>query len=151
MGVDYSDKSVEFARRLAEQKKLGKRSGNDEVEFQCWDIMKHDPRPIVLHGYCEGGYDVVLDKGTFDAISLSEEKTENGRRICERYIEKVLPLVREGGVFLVTSCNWTVEELNSWFEGNDLRFVDTIAYSSFSFGGGKGQTISSVCYRKMTP
>jgi SAM-dependent methyltransferase len=143
LGVDYSQKSVEFARRIAQDKGLER-----EVEFCWWDIMTQDPAGVVLEGNNEAGWDVVFDKGTFDAISLSEEKDANGRRICEGYKERAVPLVKEGGIFLVTSCNWTEDELNSWFRGGEFEFVDSIKYKSFSFGGKKGQTISSVCYRK---
>jgi SAM-dependent methyltransferase len=148
LGVDYSKKSVEFARRIAGDKGVRIGSGEMEVEFKWWDVMSQDPVAAILEGRNERGWDVVLDKGTFDAISLSEEKDANGRRICEGYKERVVPLIREGGILLVTSCNWTEEELVAWFQGGELEYVDTIKYKSFSFGGRKGQTISSVCFRK---
>lgn len=149
MGVDYSRKSVEFARRIAQEKGIGKGQAG-EVEFELWDIMNSDPNGIVLTGANASGWDVVLDKGTFDAISLSEETDAAGRRICEGYRERVVPLVKEGGLLLVTSCNWTEEELRTWFEGPVFKYWNTIKYRSFSFGGQKGQTISSVCFRKQT-
>ena len=99
-------------------------------------------------GNNEHGWDVVLDKGTFDAISLSDEKDMSGRRICEGYKERVVPLIREGGIMLLTSCNWTQDELMAWFGGDELEYVDAVKYKTFSFGGRKGQTISSVCFRK---
>ena len=148
LGVDYSEKSVEFARRIAGGKGFGKGAGVREVEFRWWDLMSAEPDGVVLEGTNENGWDVVLDKGTFDAISLSEEKDANGRRMCEGYKERVVPLVRGGGILLVTSCNWTEEELVAWFQGDELEYLDTIKYKSFSFGGRKGQTISSVCFRK---
>lgn len=141
MGVDYSEKSVEFARRIAGDK-------GASVEFVKWDIMSEAPEAI-LDGVQEGGWDVVLDKGTFDAISLSEERDERGRRVCEGYKERVMPLVREGGLVCVTSCNWTGEELRGWFEGDGLEVVGEVGYRSFVFGGEKGQTISSVCFRRV--
>ncbi len=148
LGVDYSEKSVEFAKRIWGERLEGE--GKREIEFRWWDIMSADPEGTVLEGGQERGWDVVLDKGTFDAISLSEERDGEGRRICEGYRERVVPLVREGGVLLVTSCNWTEEELKAWFGGADggLVFQEGIAYKTFSFGGRKGQTISSVCFRK---
>ncbi|KUJ12686.1 uncharacterized protein LY89DRAFT_687659 [Mollisia scopiformis] len=148
LGVDYSERSVEFAKRIAESKGFGLGAGK-EVEFKWWDLMSQDPVGVVLEGPNEKGWDVVLDKGTFDAISLSEDRDELERRICEGYKEKVVPLVRTGGIFLVTSCNWTEDELRSWFDGGELKYVDTIKYKSFSFGGRKGQTISSVCFLKL--
>jgi hypothetical protein len=148
LGVDYSEKSVEFARRIAADKGFGSGSGSAEVEFRWWDIMVQDPTGVVLERPNENGWDVVLDKGTFDAISLSEERDQSGRRICEGYKERAVPLIREGGIMLVTSCNWTEDELRAWFDGGELEYVDTIKYKSFTFGGKKGQTISSICLRK---
>ena len=145
LGVDYSERSVEFAKRIAKDKEHGLKN---QVDFKWWDIMTQSPAGVVLDGHNQTGWDVVLDKGTFDAISLSGEKDDGGRRICEAYKERVVPLVREGGVFLVTSCNWTEEELSAWFAGGELEYVDKIQYKTFSFGGKKGQTISSVCFRK---
>ena len=146
---------MRFARNIARGKEKGGGvageeigKGFAEVEFKWWDIMTQDPMGVVLEGSNEDGWDVVLDKGTFDAISLSEEKDQSGKRICERYKERVVPLIREGGILLITSCNWTFEELNGWFQGGELEYLDTIKYKSFSFGGKKGQTISSVCFRK---
>jgi SAM-dependent methyltransferase len=145
LGVDYSQRSVEFATRIAVDKGYdGNAQNGREIEFKWWDIMSQSPTLLGTTGW-----DVVHDKGTFDAISLSDEKDTSGRRLCEGYKEKVLPLVKEGGILLITSCNWTEEELNGWFEGGQLEIVKKIQYKSFSFGGKKGQTISSVCYRKV--
>lgn len=153
LGVDYSQKSIEFARRIAAHKGFddGEKEGK-QVEFQRWDIMSQEPSPSILNPNPNKsnntGWDLVHDKGTFDAISLSEEKDPHGRRICESYKDRVIPLIREGGLLLITSCNWTEEELNGWFEGGGLEVVEKIQYRSFSFGGKKGQSVSSVCYRK---
>ncbi|RYP17807.1 hypothetical protein DL765_004291 [Monosporascus sp. GIB2] len=205
LGVDYSARSVEFARRIAAARAAGRRAGDGgdhdgreqqqregeeeerEVEFRLHDILRDDPRNL-LTGAQEAGWDVVLDKGTFDAISLSAEEGGAGeegrgesagrgaaaatRRACEAYPRRVLPLVRPGGLFLVTSCNWTEDELRRWFLGDDAVVASTTAaaaaatategkeewrfeqvgrveYPSFSFGGAKGQTISTLCFRKV--
>lgn len=231
--------------------------GEDEeevdVHFAEHDIL-HDPATALLDARfspsVSAGWDVVLDKGTFDAVSLSAEtllldsaattnptattndttttttttSTSNAatdtststasprpRRVNEIYGSRILPLVREGGLFLVTSCNWTEAELRSWFEDGAVQVipdvtatsastatttttadstsastsisresrsesqeqqhqqkqhnqenqqnkksvcwgfevVDRIEYRSFSFGGVKGQTISTLCFRKV--
>ncbi|KAI1761039.1 hypothetical protein GGR53DRAFT_507145 [Hypoxylon sp. FL1150] len=186
LGVDYSRQSVEFARRIArerarERERLlpttqspddnnstsveekgagGEGEAREEVEFLEHDILRTPPSAL-LSGAQARGWDVVLDKGTFDAISLSSETDPiTGRRVSESYKARILPLVCEGGFFLVTSCNWTEEELRGWFEGSKgeeededtwrWRFeeVGKVEYPSFSFGGAKGQTISSLCFRK---
>lgn len=126
------------------------------VEFAVWDVF-NSPYDTVLSGAQADGWDVVLDKGTFDAISLSQEKDAQGRRICEGYKERIVRLVRRGGLFLVTSCNWTEEELEGWFgEGSgadtdghgEFVKVGRVTYPSFSFGGVKGQTISTLCFQR---
>lgn len=134
--MDYSAASVELARRIAGGKGL-------EVEFRVWDILGGGDEEL------GEGFDVVLDKGTFDAVSLSGEVDGVGRRVCEGYRERVEGLMKGGGGRLVvTSCNWTEEELRGWFEGGKLVFEGRIEYPRFSFGGQTGQSVSSVCFRR---
>ncbi|KAI0481638.1 hypothetical protein F4859DRAFT_427728 [Xylaria cf. heliscus] len=168
--------------------------GEVDVHFAEHDIL-HSPATSLLDARIApavaAGWHVVLDKGTFDAISLSAEtlggdgdddggRSRSRTRASETYGARVLPLVREGGLFLVTSCNWTEAELRSWFvEGSGsgsggavreiieptptettspesqgqgswgFEVVGRVEYRSFSFGGVKGQTISSLCFRKV--
>ncbi|KAI0883560.1 putative S-adenosylmethionine-dependent methyltransferase of the seven beta-strand family [Annulohypoxylon maeteangense] len=176
LGVDYSQQSIQFARRLAQSRSSPPSStsspdsssshsldDNDaqNIYFLEHDILHTSPTELLLDEQSQG-WDVVLDKGTFDAISLSSETVAGtDRRVVESYRSKITPLVREGGLFLVTSCNWTEAELRGWFEGpakeeddeetRKWRFeeVGRVEYPSFSFGGVKGQTISSLCFRKV--
>lgn len=184
VGVDYSAKSVELARRVGREMGYGSGSGkgralergpgkgegggeeegeaegagdgedgNKEVRFEIYDIMASSPpSPTSTPWLPPTGFDVVLDKGTFDAISLSSDLDDRGRRICESYRERVERLVKRGGVLLVTSCNWTEEELKTWFvvpEGDgELEAVGRIRYPVFRFGGGVGQSVSCVCFRR---
>ena len=151
VGVDYSAKSIDFAQKIAADRGFGPSDGAKHIEFLHHDLMSSSPSPI-LTPPTSSGYDIVLDKGTFDAISLSQETDPmSGRRICELYKEKVVPLIREGGILLITSCNWTEEELGNWFEGGagQLERWKAIEYRSFSFGGKKGQSVSSVCFRRV--
>lgn len=156
VGVDYSTRSVELARRIQDARKR-EGQGNEEeregeetphdIEFEEFDILGSAPGP-----WAADGFDVVLDKGTFDAISLSGETDAQGRRVCEGYREKVEPLVKPGGALLITSCNWTAEELKGWFDvpGGELAYEDAIAYPSFTFGGKTGQQVCSLVFRRKT-
>lgn len=183
VGVDYSAQSIELARRLRAQFEAAAPQPRSrslaDVDFEVLDLI-HDtpeeqpwwpaPRSTGTGTAAAGGggFDLVLDKGTFDAISLSsatvvDPATNNTeRRICELYPSKVLAMVRPGGFLLVTSCNWTEEEVVSWFTGASAaaegegdaaaaRFevYDTIKYPVFEFGGQKGQGVASVCFRKV--
>jgi len=157
VGVDYSEQSVRLARQIhqkqLEDEKLGGTSDiNGEsseknpgtLSFEQYDILQDTPGP-----WLKEGFDIVLDKGTFDAISLSDEKDpRTGRRIFEGYGRKAAGLVKNGGYLLVTSCNWTEDELRKWFENDLLEFHESIKFPSFVFGGVEGQTVSSICLRR---
>ena len=146
IGVDYSEASIDLCRRLAIGKGylLGPSfDGRGSLEFAIWDIMRTPPKQEWVEGF-----DVVLDKGTFDAVSLSGEVDEQGRRICEGYRERVERLVKKGGYVLVTSCNWTEEELGEWFTGGELEVFGRVEYPVFKFGGQTGQSVCSVCFKK---
>jgi SAM-dependent methyltransferase len=141
VGVDYSGKSVALARSIAARK------GEEyqDIRFEEWDLLAQPPGE-----WLAGGFDVVLDKGTFDAICLSQETDAQGRRICEGYREKVEGLVKKGGRFLITSCNWTEDELRGWFEGEGSTFVyeDKVKYPSFTFGGKTGSSVVTLCFKR---
>jgi hypothetical protein len=120
-----------------------------------WDVLGGPVSAVQVGGSDSGSWDVVLDKGTFDAVSLSGASDAQGRRVSEGYRDRVLQLLRSGGMFLVTSCNWTEAELRQWFEesGQDstssrLVHAGRVEYRSFSFGGVKGQTISTSAFLK---
>ncbi|KAL6414833.1 hypothetical protein AUP68_01368 [Ilyonectria robusta] len=156
LGVDYSPQSIALARQITVAKQAEADAEPDAdspnpVEFQEWDVIA-GPFDTVLSGPQADGWDIVLDKGTFDAICLSDEQDAQGRRLCEGYRDRVLHLVKKGGIFLVTSCNWTESELQGWFErrGDDgFDLAGKVEYKSFSFGGAKGQTISTLCFRRV--
>lgn len=141
VGVDYSPASVKLAGQIRDTK------GEEyaDIAFAEWDLLSQSPGPWV-----KGGFDVVLDKGTFDAICLSQETDAQGRRICEGYREKVEPLVKPGGRFLITSCNWTSEELRQWFEGEEsgLVYEGAVRYPSFTFGGKSGTKVATLCFKR---
>lgn len=168
LGVDYSEASVALARRVAAARRVDgydyetnakEDEEEDTVDFAVWDVLTGPLDAVLLRDDAGDpmGWDVVLDKGTFDAVSLSDERDTRGRRICEGYRERVLSLLAPRGMFLVTSCNWTEAELKGWFEGGEsegedaarLKEMGRIQYPSFSFGGVKGQTISTLCFMKI--
>ena len=106
-----------------------------------------------------GGFDVVLDKGTFDAISLSDTTDpRTGKRGVEVYADAAKRFMkRPGGRMVVTSCNWTEGELEGWFcGGNDddddgtgvgrLEVVGRIPYRKFRFGGSEGSVVVGLVF-----
>ncbi|KAH6633704.1 methyltransferase domain-containing protein [Boeremia exigua] len=141
VGVDYAPQSV----RLAEEIRGSKGEEYADIGFYEWDLLGQEPGAWV-----GAGFDVVLDKGTFDAICLAQETDAQGRRICEGYREKVEGLIKKGGRFLITSCNWTEEEVRGWFdvEGGELVYESKAKYPSFTFGGKTGSSVCTLCFRR---
>ena len=62
-------------------------------------------------------FDLCLDKGTYDAISLDPDNAEMKRK-C--YQQSVLSLLKSGGLLLLASCNWTEDELKVQFNSGML-------------------------------
>ncbi|PYH38543.1 putative S-adenosylmethionine-dependent methyltransferase [Aspergillus neoniger CBS 115656] len=170
--------------------------GDTNIRFEEWDILHGDVYQtstseeeegdgkgvkggkVDWFPYDKGGFDIVLDKGTFDAVSLSDEVIPDAdgaaageghasgktvqRRVCERYPGIVRGLVRKGGFVVVTSCNWTEEELVAWFtrggsgtgdggDGEEDKFVvwGRVEYPRFRFGGREGQGVCTVCFQRV--
>ena len=159
---------------------------DNPIRFEEWDILSSKNKNALSKSqlqlpsssyikldwfpYDKGGFDLVLDKGTFDAVSLSEEMEEEEdvqekeggttasttrRRICERYPYIAKQLVRKGGFLVVTSCNWTEEELIQWFttpdpdDGGGLSVWGRVEYPRFTFGGRQGQGVCTLCFQRL--
>ncbi|KAH0833019.1 S-adenosyl-L-methionine-dependent methyltransferase [Lanmaoa asiatica] len=114
-GIDYSQGSVDLSTAIAKQRD---EDGDNEdhtcknITFAVCDFL--DPEssipPPGRESTSDGVWDLILDKGTYDAISLMD-KDERGIVPLESYVPRVIKLLRPGGRFLITSCNFTEDEL----------------------------------------
>ena len=127
-GIDYSPsaatlaRSVETARREAELDEDEEILNPCEVDWRVGDLLRDQ--------YDET-WDLVLDKGTYDALCLSSEPVEgDGRLPSQVYPEKVAGLVARGGYFLITSCNFTEEEIKRRYTRPGLG-ASSRAYASY--------------------
>lgn len=141
---------------------------NAPIQFEEWDILgskaslspsgdtitpSSDDETLPWFPYEQGGFDIVLDKGTFDAISLADNAETSG--VCERYPDIARRLLRRGGFLVVTSCNWTEEELVKWFTSTGASGLDRLVvwgrveYPRFRFGGQEGQGVCTVCFQRV--
>ncbi|KAJ5130350.1 uncharacterized protein N7515_006389 [Penicillium bovifimosum] len=151
--------------------KAGIGAGSDvkenPIQFEEWDILgskallsetgveihpSETDETIPWFPYQQGGFDIVLDKGTFDAVSLADDAKTS--RVCERYPDIARRLVRRGGFLIVTTCNWTEEELVHWFtggrnDGDRLGVWGRVEYPRFRFGGHEGQGVCTVCFQRL--
>lgn len=143
-GIDYSEDSVAFAQSI----KDNKYEDNNQFQFDQVNLLEKDSKFILEHEY-----DVLLDKGTLDAIALNQEgmaefDNEIGMNVYAKQVEQMM---HTNSIFLITSCNFTEEELIKIVVGNtkgSLEVWDKINYPSFRFGGVQGSTICSIAFIK---
>lgn len=92
-----------------------------------------------------GKYSIIHDKGTFDAICLSGISAEEA---AVQYCTGVHALASNAGMLVITSCNWTCDELVRLFSPAGFALLEVIPHTStFTFSGASGQTVSSAVFR----
>ncbi|KAM9052519.1 EEF1A lysine methyltransferase 2 isoform 2-T2 [Megaptera novaeangliae] len=90
------------------------------------------------------GFHICIDKGTFDAISLNPDNAIEKRK---QYVKSLSRVLKVKGFFLITSCNWTKEELlNEFSEGFEL--FEELRTPRFSFGGRSGNSVAALVFQK---
>lgn len=90
--IDYSPDAVRLARLVAEH-----REHPNVLVSEC-DFLAQNP-PLCAGQ--KGGWDLVLDKGTYDAIALGD-KDENGLTPAAKYPPRATAMLKPGGYFLIT-------------------------------------------------
>lgn len=100
-GIDYSEDAVNLARNIAKKRDI------EDITFSTCDFLTQDPPPISEEQRDTGRidtWDLLLDKGTYDAIALGE-KDELGRPPIRFYPSRTARLIKPGGFFLITCEN----------------------------------------------
>jgi EEF1A lysine methyltransferase 2 len=92
LGIDYSADAVKLARAIAPTRNA------ENLAFEECDFL-YDGVPSL--GDNEEGWDLVLDKGTYDAIALAQ-KDDEGRFPAAGYPKRLASLLRPNGYFLIT-------------------------------------------------
>ena len=100
MGIDYSEDAVKLARAVGSARS----DGCECIKFETCDFLKE--HPATLEESQGGVWDLVLDKGTFDAIALGERDAE-GRSPADGYPLRIGQVVKPGGFFLIT-CSYRI-------------------------------------------
>lgn len=60
-------------------------------------------------------FKLIHDKGTYDAVSLNPDDRHRQRG---KYKTNVWDLLMDNGYLIISSCNWTKDELIQHFSGN---------------------------------
>ncbi|KAF8677706.1 Protein-lysine N-methyltransferase EFM4 [Rhizoctonia solani] len=140
VGLDYSEPSVKLARAVANAR------GHSSIRYVVSDFI-NETAPAPTEGVSPGNWDLL--QGTYDAIALSG-RSEDGKTIVSRYPPKVAEALKPGGMFLITSCNFTEEELKEAFGAPELglTYHSRIQHPTFTFGGKSGSVCASVAFKK---
>ncbi|XP_023171222.1 EEF1A lysine methyltransferase 2 [Drosophila hydei] len=130
-GVDYSPKAIELAMGIAKDQAL-------DISYNVADLTQNESQTL-------GSYNIIHDKGTYDAVSLCPDDPKEKRN---NYLATVSKLLQdEQSHFIITSCNWTEEELVHSFEHLFVKHC-TIPTPTFKFGGKVGNVVTSVVFKK---
>ncbi|XP_029305433.1 EEF1A lysine methyltransferase 2 isoform X2 [Cottoperca gobio] len=130
-GIDYSPASVELSKNVLQAEDL------TDVPVKELDFLN-----------CQGelkGFDVCIDKGTFDAISLNPDNSVEGKKL---YVQALKDALKDKGFFAVTSCNWTKEQLLDRFS-EGFEFVQDLPSPSFQFGGKTGNSVTALIFKRV--
>ncbi|KAJ7971259.1 Protein-lysine N-methyltransferase [Quillaja saponaria] len=150
-GTDYSDGAINLAQSLAD------RDGFSNIKFLVDNVLETK---------LEGQFQLVMDKGTLDAIGLHPEAPV--KRVL--YWDSVLRLVAPAGILVITSCNSTKDEIVQEVESFNLTKIHTSqehdtakdeetcrdrpfrylshvrSYPTFMFGGTEGSRVATVAF-----
>jgi EEF1A lysine methyltransferase 2 len=163
-GIDYSEGSVKLARLVSTAR------GGDNILFHLCDFLKDDPPKLPSMLQENTDWDLIMDKGTFNAIGLME-KDSNGIPPADGYPLRIGRLLKPGGYFLITcmppslffldsyliilhlqyeACNFTEEELIAKFASpqTGLTYHSRIQHATYTYGGKSGSICSSVAFWK---
>ncbi|KAH3756595.1 EEF1A lysine methyltransferase 2 [Pelomyxa schiedti] len=127
VGSDFSEPAVQLATKISAKRGL-------DIKFIVDDVT---------HSIIDHKFQLVIDKGTFDAIALTqqterEEKKEQYRRAIVSFLQPP-PAI---SYFVITSCNFTTAELREFF-GPVLHYHSQLEYPVFTFGGKQGSEIGA--------
>ncbi|KAJ7975791.1 Protein-lysine N-methyltransferase [Quillaja saponaria] len=150
-GTDYSDGAINLAQSLAH------RDGFSNIKFLVDDVLETK---------LERQFQLVMDKGTLDAIGLHPD----GPVKRMMYWDSVSRLVAPGGILVITSCNSTKDELVQEVESfnqrkigpsqehettkdeesckdHSFRYLSHVrSYPTFMFGGTVGSRVATVVF-----
>ncbi|WAR26211.1 EFMT2-like protein [Mya arenaria] len=120
---------------------LGSGNGMMCIELTGDLISEERPNPCTC---LTRKYKVVLDKGTYDAISLMPGDSVSARM---HYLATVKELMTSDGIFSITSCNWTKDQLLEFFKEH-FTLHDEIKFKTIQFGGVTGSTYTSLILKQ---
>nr|XP_031841168.1 EEF1A lysine methyltransferase 2 isoform X2 [Nomia melanderi] len=105
-GIDYSQKAIDLASEVLKENNLS------HIDLKVCDILNLETHKLPTD------FKLAHDKGTYDAISLHPQDPALKRKM---YINNIYEILLPDGYLMLTSCNWTKEELEAHFQ-DSFRF-----------------------------
>lgn len=90
-GIDYSPDSIQLSQNIAKSRQI------EGLSLQVLDFLNQVPPDTPSEGW-----DILLDKGTYDAIALGPKDSSSGKSPAANYPSRVKLLLKPGGFFLIT-------------------------------------------------
>uniref|UniRef100_A0A8C4WHU7 EEF1A lysine methyltransferase 2 n=1 Tax=Gopherus evgoodei TaxID=1825980 RepID=A0A8C4WHU7_9SAUR len=129
-GIDYSPSAIQLSQNIIEKE------GLSNIKLQVKDFL--------IPAAELSGFQICIDKGTFDAISLNPDNAAEKRK---QYVKSLCTVLKMEGFFLITSCNWTKEELlNEFREGFEI--LEELPTPKFCFGGRVGNSVTALVFQR---
>lgn len=134
-GIDYSPNAIELSKCIAADQDLN-------IEYKVLDLLDSANISAVLG---DRQFDVVHDKGTYDAVSIHPDDPSSKRNA---YINNVHKMTAVNGLLILTSCNWTEDELCSCLADKFVKYK-SIPTPMFRFGGKTGSVVTQIVFKKV--
>uniref|UniRef100_A0A8C2SNM5 EEF1A lysine methyltransferase 2 n=1 Tax=Coturnix japonica TaxID=93934 RepID=A0A8C2SNM5_COTJA len=129
-GIDYSPSAIQLSEKVREKE------GMSNIKLLVEDFLVPSAEL--------SGFQICIDKGTFDAVSLNPDDAVGKRK---QYVRSLCSALKPEGFFLITSCNWTKEELlNEFREGFEI--VEELPTPKFCFGGRIGNSVTALVFQR---
>lgn len=158
IGIDYSEPGIELAKKIVNWLELS-------IQLKVVDLMDLDLLFSRLSQPNDDSFkfDLLYDKGTFDAICLNEDKSMRNKYVCS-----ILAMMKPNSYFVITSCNWTQAEVIQMFQSMStfemrakeheqlaelhprtavLKLFKSLKQPEYSFGGKSGSTVATVAFK----
>lgn len=135
-GIDYSANAIELASQIAADQDMN-------IDYKVLDLLDVNDIANKLAGK---KFDIVHDKGTYDAISLHPDNPAEKR---STYIQHLHDITSDNGLLILSSCNWTENELCTSLNGK-YQLYKQIPTPTFKFGGTVGSVVTQIVFKKIT-
>lgn len=134
-GADYSENAIELASQIAKDQQMN-------INYVVLDLLD---QADVEQKFGNQPFDIIHDKGTYDAISLHPDNPQEKRN---KYISILHSLAAADGLLILSSCNWTEIELVTALKGKFEKFK-MIPTPTFRFGGSEGSVVTQIVFKKV--